>query len=157
MTGAIATIDGAWAAIKYTNAIFDENQKWWISDAQVAELAYTASTSKLNAKRVSPRLIVRRVKDITPTTRASCSPPAGITPCSPTARPRCWPPRACTAHTQSSSKSSPTEMISPGRSACVQFWHSRLWSSSVSVQPLTALAPHAASRRPSDSLDGRRR
>lgn len=64
---AIAGIDpGAWTTIKYTNAIFDEDQQRWISDAEVAEIDYTAFTSKAKAKHVSARLIVRRVKDMNP-------------------------------------------------------------------------------------------
>jgi hypothetical protein len=64
---AIATIEpGAWTPIKYTNAIFDEDQQRWISDAEVAEIAYTAFTSKAKAKQVTARLIVRRVKDMNP-------------------------------------------------------------------------------------------
>ncbi len=36
---AIATIaDDAWTPIKYTNAVFDEQQQRWISDAEVAEI-----------------------------------------------------------------------------------------------------------------------
>jgi DDE family transposase len=64
---AIATIgDHAWTPIQYTNAVFDEDQQRWISDAEVAEVAYTAFTSKPKAKQVSARLIVRRVKDMNP-------------------------------------------------------------------------------------------
>ena len=64
---AIATIgDDAWEAIKYTDAVFDEDQQRWISDAQVAEVGYTAFTSKPKAKQVTARLIVRRVKDMNP-------------------------------------------------------------------------------------------
>ncbi len=64
---AITTIDDrAWTAIKYTNAIFDEDQQRWISDAEVAEIPYTAFTSKPKAKQVHARLIVRRVKDMNP-------------------------------------------------------------------------------------------
>jgi hypothetical protein len=37
MTGAMAAIDdGAWTAIKHANAIFDEDQRRWISDAAQA-------------------------------------------------------------------------------------------------------------------------
>ena len=58
---AIASIDNdAWTSIKYTNAVFDEDQQRWISDAQVAEIAYTAFTSRPKAKHVRARLIVRR-------------------------------------------------------------------------------------------------
>ena len=64
---AIASIDqDAWTPIKYTNAIFDEQQQRWISDAEVAEIPYTAFTSKPKAKHVQARLIVRRVKDMNP-------------------------------------------------------------------------------------------
>ena len=64
---AIASIEpDAWTAIKYTNAVFDEAQQRWISDAEVAEIPYTAFTSKPKAKHVTARLIVRRVKDMNP-------------------------------------------------------------------------------------------
>ena len=64
---AIATIDEqAWTAIKYTNAIFDEAGQQWISDAEVAEIGYTAFASRAKAKHVTARLIVRRVKDQNP-------------------------------------------------------------------------------------------
>ncbi len=64
---AIATIDEqAWTAIKYTNAVYDEDQQRWISDADVAEIGYTAFTSRAKAKQVTARLIVRRVKDLNP-------------------------------------------------------------------------------------------
>jgi hypothetical protein len=64
---AIAQIpNDAWTTIKYTNAIFDEAQQCWISDAEVAEIDYTAFTSKPKAKHVTAKLIVRRVKDMNP-------------------------------------------------------------------------------------------
>jgi Transposase DDE domain group 1 len=64
---AIATIqDDAWTAIKYINAIFDQDQQRWISDADVAEIGYTAFTSRTKAQHVTARLIVRRVKDMNP-------------------------------------------------------------------------------------------
>jgi hypothetical protein len=63
---ATATIDEqAWTTIKYTNAIFDEASQQWISDAEVAEIGYTAF-SRSKAKKVTARLIVRRVKDQNP-------------------------------------------------------------------------------------------
>jgi hypothetical protein len=65
--GAIAGIaPDAWTAIKYTNAVFDEQQQRWVSDAEVAEIGYTAFTSRPKAKHVQARLIVRRVKDMNP-------------------------------------------------------------------------------------------
>ncbi len=64
---AIASIDEqAWTAIKYTNAVFDEDSQQWISDAEVAGIDYTAFTSKTKAKHVTARLIARRVKDMNP-------------------------------------------------------------------------------------------
>ena len=64
---AISSIDGStWTRIKYTNALFDEASGQWISDAQVAEIDYTAFTSRPKAQHVPARLIVRRVKDMNP-------------------------------------------------------------------------------------------
>jgi hypothetical protein len=51
--------------IKYPNAIFDEDEQRWISDAQVAEVPYTAFTSKPK-HAVTARLIVRRVRRLAP-------------------------------------------------------------------------------------------
>jgi hypothetical protein len=58
--------DDAWTPIKYTNAVFDEDQQRWISDVEVAETLYTAFTSKAKDKQVTARLIVRRVPDLNP-------------------------------------------------------------------------------------------
>ncbi len=64
---AVASIAAdVWTTIKYTDAVFDAQQQRWISDAEVAEIAYTAFTSKAKAKHVTARLIVRRVKDMNP-------------------------------------------------------------------------------------------
>ena len=64
---AIATIaDGAWTAINYTDAVFDETSEQWISDAEVAEIGYDAFTSRPKARHIHARLIVRRVKDMNP-------------------------------------------------------------------------------------------
>jgi hypothetical protein len=64
---AIASIEpGAWTPIKYTNAVWDDDAGRWISDAEVAEIPYTAFTSKTKAKHVTARLIVRRVPDANP-------------------------------------------------------------------------------------------
>ena len=66
---AVAGIDeDAWVSIKYPKAIYDEEEKRWISDAQVAETTYTAFTSKARRHRVTARLIVRRVKRLNPKT-----------------------------------------------------------------------------------------
>jgi hypothetical protein len=64
---AIAAIPAdAWVTIRYPNAVFDEQLQQWVSDAQVAEVEFTAFTSKPKAHRVTARLIVRRVKDANP-------------------------------------------------------------------------------------------
>ena len=63
----IASIDeAAWTPIRYPNAIFDEQQQRWISDAEVAEVPFTAFTSHPKADHVTARLIVRRVKRLNP-------------------------------------------------------------------------------------------
>ena len=63
---AIAAIsDDAWTAIKYPNAIYDNELRMWYSDAEVAEIGYTAFTSK-KARTVTGRMIVRRVRRLNP-------------------------------------------------------------------------------------------
>jgi hypothetical protein len=63
VTAAIAGIEeAAWTPIKYPNAIFDEDEQRRISDAEVAEVGYTAFTSRRQALHAAGRLIVRRVK-----------------------------------------------------------------------------------------------
>jgi hypothetical protein len=60
---AIARIDDdAWTAIKYPQALWDEEGQCWISDAEIAEISYTAFTSRPKKLQVTARLIVRRVK-----------------------------------------------------------------------------------------------
>ena len=60
---AIATIDqDAWTPVHYPGAILDPDTGELISDAEVAEVEYTAFASK-KAHRVTARLIVRRIKD----------------------------------------------------------------------------------------------
>ncbi|WP_248966435.1 IS1380 family transposase [Sphaerisporangium perillae] len=58
---AIAAIgQNAWTPIKYPSAVFDEQAGGWVSDAEVAEIPYTAFTSKKSGATTA-RLIVRRV------------------------------------------------------------------------------------------------
>jgi hypothetical protein len=60
---AIAAIPpDAWTPITYPRAVWDEDQHRLISDAEVAEVPYTAFASK-KGKAITARLIVRRVKD----------------------------------------------------------------------------------------------
>jgi len=58
--------DDSWTAIKYTDAVWDEEDKRWVSDAEVAETTYTAFTGRRKAEHVTARLIVRRVKRLNP-------------------------------------------------------------------------------------------
>ncbi len=61
---AIAAIpESAWTPITYPRAIWDEDQNRLISDAEVAEVPYTAFASK-KGQAITARLIVRRVKDL---------------------------------------------------------------------------------------------
>src|SRR5207245_10699694 len=50
--------------IKYPQAIWDEDEQRWISDAQIAETTYTAFEG--TRWQVTARLIARRVKRLTP-------------------------------------------------------------------------------------------
>jgi hypothetical protein len=52
----------AWQAIKYPQAVWDDQLGCWVSDAEVAETSYAAFTSKKEL-HVTARLIVRRVRD----------------------------------------------------------------------------------------------
>lgn len=62
---AIAQIpDDAWIPIKYTDAIYDEQTRRWVSRAEVAEIPFTAFTSKKAADHVRGRLVVRRIPDL---------------------------------------------------------------------------------------------
>jgi hypothetical protein len=64
---AITSIDEqAWTAIRYPNAIFDEDEQRWVSDAEVAEVSFTAFTGRRRAEHVAARLIVRRVRRLNP-------------------------------------------------------------------------------------------
>ena len=64
---AIASIEeDAWTPIRYPNAVWEEDEQRWISDAEVAEIDYTAFTSRRKADHVEARLIVRRVKRLNP-------------------------------------------------------------------------------------------
>ena len=67
VTAAIAAIpDDAWTTIRYPKAVFDEQLQQWVSDAEVAEVPFTAFASRPKAQRVTARLIVRRVRDQNP-------------------------------------------------------------------------------------------
>jgi hypothetical protein len=62
VNAAIASIDDqAWIPVHYPGAVTDPDTAEMISDAEVAEIEYTAFTSTNNP--VTARLIVRRVRD----------------------------------------------------------------------------------------------
>ncbi len=61
---AIASIpEEAWTAIGYPRAIWDDQLAAWVSDAEIAEISYTAFASR-KGQAITARLIVRRVRDL---------------------------------------------------------------------------------------------
>ncbi len=56
----------AWTAIRYPQAVWDDEGGCWISDAEVAEVGFTAFTGRRQAEHIPARLIVRRVKRLNP-------------------------------------------------------------------------------------------
>ena len=108
---AIAAIpETAWTTIRYPRAIWDDQLRRWVSDAEVAEAEYTAFASK-KGNAITARLIVRRVKDL------NCKAAAGQDELfsvwrhhasSLTPRSRPCRPRSTTATTPRSSRCSPT-------------------------------------------------
>ena len=67
VTAAIAGISAeAWRPIQYPNAVYDEAEQRWVSDAEVAEIGFTAFTSRRKHEHVTCRLVVRRVKRLQP-------------------------------------------------------------------------------------------
>jgi Transposase DDE domain group 1 len=67
VAAAITTIpDQAWTPIRYPHAVFDEQLGCWVSDAEVAEVPFTAFTSRGKTRQITARLIVRRVRDANP-------------------------------------------------------------------------------------------
>lgn len=64
---AIAAIgEDAWTTIRYTDAIYDQATGTWVSRAEVAEIDYTAFTSRKKSEQVTGRLVVRRIPDLNP-------------------------------------------------------------------------------------------
>lgn len=58
--------EDAWTPIKYTNAIYDEEVQAWVSVAEVAEIPFTAFSSKKKTEQVPGRLVVRRIPELNP-------------------------------------------------------------------------------------------
>jgi hypothetical protein len=64
---AIASIAGnAWTTINYTNAVYDPDTGRWVSIAEVAEVPFTAFSSRKASEQVTGRLVVRRIPDLNP-------------------------------------------------------------------------------------------
>jgi hypothetical protein len=64
LRAAIAAIaEDAWVPVRYPRAVWDDQLRCWISDAEVAETEYTAFASR-KGQAVTARLIVRRVRDL---------------------------------------------------------------------------------------------
>ncbi|MBX9641493.1 MAG: IS1380 family transposase, partial [Mycobacteriaceae bacterium] len=62
---AIAAIGAeAWTPIEYTDAVYDEAAQRWISRAEVAEIGFTAFSSRKAAEQITGRLVVRRIPDL---------------------------------------------------------------------------------------------
>jgi len=69
---AISSIgEGDWTPITYPNAVWDDTEQRLISDAEIAEVPYTAFTSRRKADHIQARLIVRRVKRLNPNNKTS--------------------------------------------------------------------------------------
>jgi len=62
LTAISGIAESAWTPIHYPNAIWDEDEQRLVSDAEVAEVPFTAFTSRRKSEHISGRLIVRRVK-----------------------------------------------------------------------------------------------
>ena len=69
LSTAISNIsDDDWTPITYPHAVWDDDEQRLISDAEIAEITYTAFTSRRKSDHIQGRLIVRRVKRLNPTT-----------------------------------------------------------------------------------------
>jgi hypothetical protein len=67
VTAALSRIpESAWTPIRYPHAVWDDDEQRWISDAEVAEVPFTAFTGRRKAEHVPGRLVVRRVKRLQP-------------------------------------------------------------------------------------------
>lgn len=65
VTQAITQIpDTSWETIEYTHAVFDEGTGRWISSAEVAEIPFTAFTSRKKTDYIPGRLVVRRIPEL---------------------------------------------------------------------------------------------
>ena len=65
-TAITAIPNDAWTPIEYTDALYDEGTRTWISRAEVAEIPFTAFAAQRNTNHVPGRLVVRRIPDLNP-------------------------------------------------------------------------------------------
>ena len=63
--------ENAWTTIKYPNAIWEPQDQRWISEAEVAEIGFTAFTSHPKKRQIRCRLVVRRVERLNKATIAA--------------------------------------------------------------------------------------
>jgi len=142
---AIAMIaDDAWIPVHYPGAVQDPDTGELISDAEVAEISYTAFAST-NAK-ITARLIVRRVKDrnhldaLFPVWRyPPVHPPTTPNP-SPT-------PTSPTGNTRSSNRCSPISSTAPGPTCPPDRFPRTVPGQCSRRSPTTCSAPPAPSPR----------
>ena len=66
--------DGAWTRIQYPQAIWDRDTGELVSAAEIAEIRYTAFTSKPKGQQVTARLVVRRIPELNKTKLAGQDP-----------------------------------------------------------------------------------
>ena len=86
VTAALSRIaEPAWTAIRYPQAVWDDDEQRWVSDAEVAEVPFTAFTGRRKAEHVPGRLMVRRVKRL----QARSHQPGSGQQSEPLSRPRC--------------------------------------------------------------------
>jgi hypothetical protein len=83
LSAAIASIsEDVWTPIRYPDAVWEDEQRL-IADAEIAEAPFTAFTGRRAAEHVTARLIVRRVRRLSPTAapaRAVLGGQAAVTP-----------------------------------------------------------------------------
>jgi len=117
---AIAAIpDDGWTPIEYADASYDQSTQRWISRAEVAEIEFTAFSSKKATEHIPGRLGWSAASP-TSTTQATtgrppCSTPGAFTRSSPPPTSTPSPPTRPTAATPSSKGSTPTSRTPPWR------------------------------------------
>lgn len=50
--------------IEYTDAVFDETTNTWVSRAEVAEIGFTAFSSRKKDEQITGRLVMRRIPEL---------------------------------------------------------------------------------------------